>query len=163
MVRDNQTRWNSVFDSIHRAIKLKDQIQLLCLQNTDKLGEDTLLEDDWQQLEDIERILQPFQDVTKRLEGHGKRGSHGSLWECLPAIEALIQHMDRMKQLYKQSTHPHLANSINLAWSKLDEYYVKMDDLSTAERTGSLVFCILWSIAEDAPTKSIYIRSSSYR
>jgi hypothetical protein len=43
-------------------------------------------------------------------------------------MECLIQHLDKMKQVYKQPTHPPLANSINLAWAKLDEYYVKMNE-----------------------------------
>jgi hypothetical protein len=33
-----------------------------------------------------------------------------------------------MKQIYKQNTHFKLALSINLAWSKLDDYYKKLDD-----------------------------------
>jgi hypothetical protein len=33
-----------------------------------------------------------------------------------------------MKQIYTQETHPELASSINLAWSKLDDYYKKLDD-----------------------------------
>ena len=73
VVRDNATRWNSVFESIHRALKLKNRITLLCTKFPDKLGDDTLSEDDWQELADIECILQPFQDVTKRLEGRGKK------------------------------------------------------------------------------------------
>jgi len=135
VVRDNATRWNSVFESIHRALKLKDRITLLCTKFPDKLGDDTLSENDWQELADIECILQPFQDVTKRLEGRGKKskkngklGQHGMLWEALPAIESLIKHLDEMKKVFKQSTHPNLAHSINLAWSKLDDYYLKMDE-----------------------------------
>jgi hypothetical protein len=52
------------------------------------------------------------------------------MWEALPAIEVLIEHLDKMKQIYRQDTHPELALSINLAWSKLDDYYKKLNDSS---------------------------------
>jgi hypothetical protein len=50
------------------------------------------------------------------------------MWEALPAIEVLIEHLDKMKQIFTQETHPELASSINLAWLKLDDYYQKLDD-----------------------------------
>jgi hypothetical protein len=50
------------------------------------------------------------------------------MWEALPAVEVLIEHLDKMKQLYTQATHPELATSINLAWLKLDNYYKKLDE-----------------------------------
>jgi hypothetical protein len=76
----------------------------------------------------MERILKPFQDVTKRLEGHGVEGHHGCVWEALPAVELLIKHLDEMKKIYTQASHPELATSLNLAWAKLDKYYIKLDD-----------------------------------
>jgi hypothetical protein len=42
-------------------------------------------------------------------------------------VEALINHLDQMKKIYTQETHPELATSVNLAWSKLDNYYKKLD------------------------------------
>ena len=76
----------------------------------------------------MERILKPFQAVTKRLEGNATDGQYGSVWEALPAMELLIKHLDEMKQIYTQANHPELATGINLAWSKLDKYYIKLND-----------------------------------
>jgi hypothetical protein len=43
-------------------------------------------------------------------------------------MELLIKHLDEMKQICTQANHPELATSINLAWSKLDKYYIKLHD-----------------------------------
>jgi hypothetical protein len=40
------------------------------------------------------------------LEGNASNGLHGSIWEALPALEALIKHMDKMKLKYTQELHP---------------------------------------------------------
>lgn len=127
VVRDNATRWNSSYLSIHRALKLKSRIKAFLDDNQDDLQADTLTEAEWQQLADMEIVLAPFQSWTKRLEGHAKDGAYGSIWEAMPALESLIKHLDEMKKVYTQRTHPELAASINLAWSKLDEYYIKLD------------------------------------
>jgi hypothetical protein len=119
---------DNTYLAIHRALKLQDRPKVFLIQNEQELEEDTLSEDDWQRLIDIERILKPFQSVTKRLEGHASDGEHGSVWEALPVIESLIAHLDEMKKIYTQQSHPELATSINLAWVKLDAYYKKLDD-----------------------------------
>ena len=87
-----------------------------------------LSDEDWQILEHTKIILVPFQSVTKRLKGHTKNSDHGSVWEALPAVEALIEHLDKMKKIYTQEEYPQLTTSINLAWLKLDDYYKKLDD-----------------------------------
>src|SRR5271170_2849274 len=76
---------------------------------------------------DIQKVLYPFYSITKRLEGEAVDGHHGSVWEGLPAIEFLIDHLDKMK-IYTQKTSPKIATGVNLAWAKLDEYYKKLDD-----------------------------------
>ena len=128
VVTDNTTRWNSTYLAIHRALKLQDRLKVFLIQNVEELEEDTLSEDDWQRLIDIDRILKPFQSVTKHLEGYATDGQHGSVWKALPAIESLIGHLDEMKKIYTQQSHPELATSINLACAKLDSYYKKLDD-----------------------------------
>jgi hypothetical protein len=88
--------------------------------NLTELKDDELTEDDWDTLRTTAEILYPFWNITKRLEDHAKKGERGAMWEALPAIEVLIEHLDKMKQAYTQQTHPELASSINLAWSNLD-------------------------------------------
>ena len=90
IVRDNATRWNSSYLAIHRALKLKSRIKNFLDEHQANLEADTLSEDEWQQLRDIETVLAPFQSWTKHLEGQAKEGTYGSVWEALPAIKSLI-------------------------------------------------------------------------
>lgn len=128
VITDTITRWNSSYLSISRALKLRDRIDALQVKFANELDEDALSDDDWTTLERIIEILTPFASVTKRLEGRAALGSHGSVWEALPALESLIKHLDTMKLKYTQAAYPELAISINLAWSKLDDYYKKLDE-----------------------------------
>lgn len=125
VIRDNSTRWNSSYCSISRALLLKNRLQLLTQIYTEDLDEDILSDEDWQTLQPLERILKPFQAVTKRLEGNETDGQYGSVWEALPAMELLIKHLDEMKQIYTQANHPELATGINFAWSNTT---LKLDD-----------------------------------
>jgi hAT family C-terminal dimerisation region len=128
VVRDNIIRWNSTYLSIHRALKLQPHLKLFVEANRADLRDDELTEQDWDILRATAQILYLFWNITKRLEGHAKNGERGAMWESIPAVEVLIEHLDKMKQIYTQETHPELATSINLAWSKLDNYYKKLDD-----------------------------------
>jgi hypothetical protein len=121
-------QWHSSYYSISRALLLKDRLQLLTQMCAKDLDEDILSDEDWQTLQHLERILKSFQAVTKRLEGNATEGEYGSIWEALPAVELLIKYLNEMKQIYTQTDHPELATIINLAWSKLDKYYIKLDD-----------------------------------
>jgi hAT family C-terminal dimerisation region len=96
-----------------------------CAINIDDLKEDVLSLDEWSQLEEIESILAPFQEVTKRLEGNAKECYHGSIWEALPAVEVLLMHLERLKEIHKTG---YIATSVNLAWAKLEEYYKLMNN-----------------------------------
>jgi hAT family C-terminal dimerisation region len=128
LVADNVTRWNSTFRAIHRALKLQSRIVAFCRVHVEDLQADTLTDEEWEELRAIDEILLPLQAATKRLEGKGRHSHHGSIWEVFPVVESVISHLDRMKRKYPKSTHPELADSINLAWEKLDEYYAKLDE-----------------------------------
>src|SRR5438552_1812637 len=52
----------------------------------------------------------------------------GALWEVLPTIEFLLNHLERYKTIYEHEPESfHLKVNINLAWDKLNEYYSKLD------------------------------------
>lgn len=57
--------------------------------------------------------------MTLTLEGH--RG-HGALWDILPAMDGLLDHVETCQTLYTASS-PHLVAYIQLAWTKLNKYY----------------------------------------
>ena len=102
VLRDNTTRWNSTYVSIHRALKLESYIKIFVKQYLAELEDNELIEDNWDILRATAKILYPFWNVTKRLEGHAKKGECGAMWEVLPAIEVLIEHLDKIKQVYTQ-------------------------------------------------------------
>ncbi|KAF7509414.1 hypothetical protein GJ744_007977 [Endocarpon pusillum] len=97
---------------IHRVLKLRQQITMICTMNIEDLEKDILSADEWNQLEEMEAILAPFYKVTKRLEGNAKEGHHGPTWEALPAVELLLEHLERLKRIHKTK---YLATSVNLA------------------------------------------------
>ena len=57
-----------------RVLLLKNRLQLLTRIFAEDLDEDVLSAEDWQTLQYLERILKPFQTVTKRLEGKATEG-----------------------------------------------------------------------------------------
>ena len=81
---------------------------------------DQLDVDDWKELQDIIVILEPFHHCTLELEGH--RGN-GALYDMLPTIDYLLEHLESSKSLFATSASLHLMSSIELAWSKLNKYY----------------------------------------
>jgi hypothetical protein len=125
LLADNATRWNSTYNMISRAMKLRDPLDLFMSRpkNQAMLQQDELNDDDWEQLTHILSLLQPFEALTKRLQGRAINGREGSVWEILPAMELLLQHLEVNKSEYEYSEHPYLTVSVNNAWKKLDKYY----------------------------------------
>lgn len=82
VVTDNETRWNSVYSMIDRALKLKDRLDFYLYQNKEGathgsrrkrasssadpllLQHDILTENDWVVLKDTHQILEIFQKLT---------------------------------------------------------------------------------------------------
>jgi hypothetical protein len=128
---DNATRWNSTSNMMERALRLKDPIDLFISRHVapqrageQTLADDRLLEDDWEQIKHLLRLLKPFRDLTLRLEGKGKTGSRGAVWEILPAMDLLLEHLESAKAEYEHThEYTHVKTAINNAWLVLDKYY----------------------------------------
>ena len=71
---------------------------MFCYQYSDALSDNKLLDDDWDYLGRIVIALEPFREATKRLEGHAHEGHHGSVWEVIPIIEALLPIYEAKRQ-----------------------------------------------------------------
>lgn len=130
VILDNSTRWNSVLQSIRRALRIKLRIITFTHQFRKELGADALNDDDWDTLEAIAKGLQPFEDITLRLEGHAQAGHHGAIWEALPSLEYLLSKLEAGKEALVaagQGTSP-LAVCHQMAWDKLREYYDLTDN-----------------------------------
>jgi hypothetical protein len=129
VILDNSTRWNSIYHSLHRGLKLRSRLTLFCIEYKEELGKDFLSEDDWKHLTEIAAGLQPFHEATLRVEGKAGKGHHGSVWEVLPTLEALLSVMEEGKQdldRQRKGKSP-LAVAYQNAWEKLRKYYSLTD------------------------------------
>ncbi|KAK2926842.1 Ribonuclease H-like superfamily [Fusarium oxysporum f. sp. vasinfectum] len=77
---DNDTRWNSVNLIVHRALRLRDIIDVFCKlslldpkEEKRVSAEDVLSCEDWVVLAEIIEILQPYLTYTKHFEGRTPR------------------------------------------------------------------------------------------
>lgn len=153
LVCDNATRWNSAYRMIQRAFQLQDQIKLYCFQHTvhsnpPKQGDDGLIpaqilsQNDWLILTHLYRGLEYFHHATLRLEGAAKQAVFGSVWECVPIMELLLQSLTDLQEKYpnhqtfetlldEATIDPateFMNSSINCAFIKLRKYYDLMDN-----------------------------------
>lgn len=134
--RDTGIRWNSIYTIIERALVLEDALRLFGSRwSGSKAGErgdtgfskeDILDTEDWEELRHFKVLLEPFYLVTKRVEGHASNGTHGAIWEVLPAFELLYRKLKRAQdetvadpEIYTD----YYKHSINAAFIKLSEYY----------------------------------------
>jgi hAT family C-terminal dimerisation region len=108
VVRDNLTRWNSVFSMIQRASLLKDPLDLFIKRAREKPAnasplpeEDELLVSDWKVLARTREILEPFYNLTLELQGRASNARHGSMWEALPAVDFLLNKLEVKSKEYE--------------------------------------------------------------
>ena len=90
---DNDTRWNSVYFMIERAVKLRSPLDFICKMwvGNGSLSVAALLTDrDWEILEAFLDLLQPFKSATKLHEGNGT-----TLSGCISALYTLKRHLER--------------------------------------------------------------------
>lgn len=114
VVCDNATQWDSACAVIEGALELRNYISLFCeeygkpphntLEHESSCHLDILSREDWQILSDSHLILEPFQNLAKRMEGHVKAGAHGSLWEVFVAIESTLKELRNFKANHTKLT-----------------------------------------------------------
>ncbi|CAG8630275.1 3640_t:CDS:2 [Cetraspora pellucida] len=85
-IRDIKMRWNSTFFVLKRLIQLRDAIEQL--ENKRLLSEE-----EWNELEDLLKLLSPFAQSTKLIGG----AQYLTLGMMLPTISLLLSHIRQMK------------------------------------------------------------------
>jgi hypothetical protein len=105
----NDTRWNSTYLMIDRAIKKKNHIQsfLVQLQLCEGEGygipvEDFLTAEDWRLLAELKAVVEPLYFQTMRCQGWGDKGSFGYLWEILSGMEFLLDKLEYWKVFFDE-------------------------------------------------------------
>jgi hypothetical protein len=90
---------------------------------------------DWQVLTEYLAVLKPLLLATKCLEGRGKAGKYGAIYEVLPIYEYLLPEYEQLATMYEavdynahDAPENHLAINLRAAVNKLKKYYNKLDE-----------------------------------
>ncbi|KAG9387832.1 Dimer-Tnp-hAT domain containing protein [Pyrenophora tritici-repentis] len=113
----------------------KNREQLPAAQPRLYIREGGLNGKDWATITEYIRLLEPFAEATRLLEGRGRHGRHGAIWEVLVTFEWLLDQLEALKDRLKDVNYEdldapedHLITNVNLAHCKLAEYYAKFDN-----------------------------------
>jgi hypothetical protein len=101
---DNDTRWNSVYFMVERALLLRDPLQVFCARfarEKDLPAEDVLDSDDWIVLASIKELLKPLKKLTKQFEGRGIKFP-----EVIPRAHKLLSDLRTQYQFYTANPDP---------------------------------------------------------
>ncbi|KAG9385555.1 polyprotein [Pyrenophora tritici-repentis] len=159
LVKPVKTRWNSYFNTFVRAAELHGPIdgyieckleehsaatatsrrrknrEQPCCPATVIYTRRGLSGKDWATITEYIRLLEPFAEATRLLEGRGRHGRHGAIWEVLVTFEWLLDQLEALKDRLKDVNYEdldapedHLITNVNLAHCKLAEYYAKFDN-----------------------------------
>jgi hypothetical protein len=150
------TRWNSFFGVFERATHLHAaynsyagyHINATALADAHAIAQDNKLPDappwmrstglsaaDWVVITEYIGALQPLKHATLRLEGRGKAGNFGAIYEIILVFEYLLNELESLILPYTNvdfNAHPevpedHLVINPKAAWRKANEYYSKLD------------------------------------
>jgi hypothetical protein len=106
---------------LQRALKLRSLLE------TDDDSLESISNEDWNTLQILHDLLQPFWVLTLRLQGQAVSGYNGAVWEVLPAIKVLIDHLEGARRKYSARKSKHILVCINNALAKLRKYFDLLD------------------------------------
>ena len=141
LLRDNDTRWNSWYKMVERALrpKVRQAITVFCAQEP-ALQEDVLTPSDWVTLAETHKFLEPFHDATIANEG-----VRNSISDVLPTMDYLLHHIEASREA---TTVPHLATMMETAWAKLADYYEMTEDSPVYSAATVLNPSLKWAYME---------------
>lgn len=151
LLRDNDTRWNSWYRMLERALKLRDAITQF--HNLERMEEDSLSNEEWEQLALLRDFLKAYSQATLACEGH-----YATVERILPIMEFLLDTLEKGKEKYVQD--PFIGPCTKDGWAKLEKYYKKSDE--TSAYVAAVVMCPnrKWKFFEKVGWKPQWIRDA---
>ena len=158
VVRPVKTRWNSFLAAFERAIELRqplDDYMAVKIQESVTnavpsrqryrstprtnvrlfIAEGGLTSKDWATITEYVELLKPFKEATTWMEGRGKAGNCGAIWEVLPTFDYLVERLDGMILRLEQvdftdedAPEDHLLINLRLAYLKVAQYYKRFEE-----------------------------------
>lgn len=148
------TRWNSFYDCFVRGLELQQPINnyiafhIKATTDADDRAEirgtkkpdaprwmrsGGLTAADWAVISEYTEVLQPLKEATDRLQGRGRAGTHGALYEVLPVFDNLITELDSRLQSWAgvnyeptEAPEDHLPINLRAARRKAAYYFNKL-------------------------------------
>lgn len=121
---DVDTRWNSCYDMLKRAIAYKDLMADAVYCYKDKSLISTLLDDDWVSLERLISILEPLKEITLMTS---KNSSSFAISNVFPFYSYCIEMLKEAMVQCKPDEDVHIG--IEAAVQKLIHYYDNMSPI----------------------------------
>ncbi|KAG9319109.1 hypothetical protein KVV02_004693, partial [Mortierella alpina] len=119
LTRDVRTRWNSTYAMVERAIHLRNAYQSMC-RNEVALKPYELQDDEWEYLDKLAKLLQQFDELTKKVSG----SQYPTLNRAMSVYNKLI---DQLEDVIANEEDPVLKQAAAQGRSKLLKYYAKTD------------------------------------
>ncbi|KAI1508853.1 hypothetical protein Ptr86124_012152 [Pyrenophora tritici-repentis] len=137
------TRWNSFCSAFERAVLLQPAFNsYVCFYVEQQRVADSHARTKNNKkpqavMTEYIEVLKPLKDATKRLEGRGKCGRFGAIYEVIPVFEFLMGRFEQRLRQYervdfeqREAPEDHISINFRAAWEKLNDYYSKLDDSS---------------------------------
>lgn len=123
---DGGVRWNSTFLQVDTILPLRNAIDITCSRHA-ALSRDRLTGDDWAELEQFHSLLLPLWEMTKRIEGNASDGSHGALWEVLPMMDYILEHLESTAKELQYKPDSYFKTAVDFGHLKMRSYYSRTD------------------------------------
>jgi hypothetical protein len=120
VVMDNATRWNSTYNMINAALKLRERIDGYVRLIGAELEEYIISGEEWNDLKELALMLTPFEKVTRATQGNNQ--GQGSIVSVLLSMDMLLDRLEKIK-LDVTSISSAFYATVDAAWSKLNKYY----------------------------------------
>ncbi|KAJ8651917.1 hypothetical protein O0I10_012526 [Lichtheimia ornata] len=121
---DVRTRWNSTYDMLNRALKLKEAYMAMTANGD--LKDFALEGDEWDRVEHMCKLLEPFDHATRMLSAST---SHTTVNMTILSYNRLIDKLEDLADTVENPTCPQdLRDAAKAGREKLLPYYGRTDD-----------------------------------